>query len=263
MDLGLAGRVALVTAASRGFGRAVAGGRVREGAHVALCARGEEELQRAAAAVAAAGPGRVLARTADVRDDAAVEDLVTRVEDELGPPELLLVNAGGPPAKRFAETDLEDWEEAYRLNLESAVRLCRRVLPGMMRRGWGRVVQITSVTVRQPVENLVLSNVIRPAVHALTRNLALEAAPHGVTVNSVAPGFHLTSAVERLVARKMREEGLSREQVLAGWTGEIPVGRLGRPEELAALVLFLMSEPAGYITGQCVTADGGWVRGTF
>jgi 3-oxoacyl-[acyl-carrier protein] reductase len=136
-------------------------------------------------------------------------------------------------------------------------------MPGMMARGWGRIVQITSVSVLQPVENLFLSSVMRPAVHALTRNLALDGAPRGVTVNSVAPGYHTTSAVELLIAKKIEQTGCTREEVLADWTAEIPLGRLGEPEELAALVLFLMSVRAGYITGQCLVSDGGWVKGTF
>jgi 3-oxoacyl-[acyl-carrier protein] reductase len=149
------------------------------------------------------------------------------------------------------------------LTLQSAVQLCQLVLPGMMERGYGRIVQITSIAARQPVSNLLLSNVLRPAVHALTRSLANEAASHGVTVNSVAPGFHLTSAVERLIRKKIEQEGCSRDEVLAEWEREIPAGRLGHPDELAALVLFLMSRKASYITGQCIVADGGWVRGTF
>jgi 3-oxoacyl-[acyl-carrier protein] reductase len=124
-------------------------------------------------------------------------------------------------------------------------------------------VQITSVSVLQPVENLLLSSVLRPAVHALTRNLALEGAAHGVTVNSVAPGFHATSAVERLIAKKIEQTGCTREAVLADWSAAIPLGRLGEPEELASLILFLMSARAGYLTGQCIVSDGGWVRGTF
>jgi 3-oxoacyl-[acyl-carrier protein] reductase len=124
-------------------------------------------------------------------------------------------------------------------------------------------VQITSVAVRQPVENLILSNVLRPAVHALTHNLAQEAAPYGVTINSVAPGFHLTNAVERLIAKKMEQDNMTRTAVLRDWEKRIPAGRLGDPRELAALVLFLMSARAGYINGQCIVADGGWVRGIF
>ncbi len=270
MDLGLKGRTALVAGGSRGFGRAVALRLAGEGATVALLARGETALREAAAAVAAeaqrthgAAAGRVLPLVADVTDDAAVADAVARLGRELGPADLLLVNAGGPPAGNFAELDLPAWEAAYRLTVESAVRLCRLVLPGMVERRWGRIVCITSVSVYQPVENLMLSSVLRPAVQALTRTLALEAAGAGVTVNAVAPGFHLTDAVERLIARKQEQTGAGREEVLRAWTREIPLGRLGRADELAALVAFLMSEPAAYITGQCVVADGGWVRGTF
>jgi 3-oxoacyl-[acyl-carrier protein] reductase len=270
MDLSLAGRTALVTGGSRGFGLAVALRLAAEGAHVALTARGESALQEAAADVARAGAaargaaaGRVLAVSADVTDDAAVSGAVERVTRELGPIDLLLVNAGGPPAGNFADLDLAAWEGAYRLTVESAVRLCRLVAPGMMERRRGRIVCITSVSVRQPVENLMLSSVLRPAVQALVRTLALEAAPSGVTVNAVAPGFHLTSAVERLITRKQEQTGASRDDVIAGWTREIPLGRLGEADELAALVVFLMSGPAGYITGQSITSDGGWVKGTF
>lgn len=261
MDLGLSGRTALLSAASRGFGRATALRLAGEGVKLALFARGDEDLQNTAAESRAAGAPAVLARPLDLADGQALAAFVQEARERLGPIDLLLVNAGGPPAGGFGELDLTAWEAAYRLTIESAVRLCRLVLPGMMARGWGRIVQITSVTVRQPVENLILSNVLRPAAHALARSLALEAAPRGVTVNSVAPGFHLTSAVERLIAKKLEQGAFSREAVLAAWESEIPLGRLGQPEELAALIVFLMSEPAGYITGQCIVADGGWVRG--
>ena len=175
MDLGLKGKTALVTAASRGFGKAVARELAAEGARVAMCSRGEEDLLAAAEEVRAHGrqihgdqAGEVITQALDVTDDAAVRDLVLRAEKELGPIDLLLVNAGGPPAGNFGELDLGQWEAAYRLTLESAVRLCRLVLPGMMERGFGRVVTITSVSVLQPVENLLLSSGLRPAVQALT-----------------------------------------------------------------------------------------------
>ena len=165
MDLGLKDRTALVTAGSRGFGLATAQELAAEGARVALCARGAADLEAAAAAVAAvAGADRVTARALDVTDDAAVADYVGHVEKTLGPIDLMLVNAGGPPAGTFRDVDLDQWEAAYRLTLESAVRLCRLVLLGMMERRFGRIVAITSVSVRQPVENLLLSSVLRPAV---------------------------------------------------------------------------------------------------
>ncbi len=262
MELGIANRTALVAAASRGLGLAVARALAAEGARVAICARGESDLAEAARAVEAAGAERVLARAVDLTEGPAVEAFAAEVERELGPVDLLLTNAGGPPALPLGEIGPQEWEDAWRLTFQSAARLCRILLPGMMERGWGRIVQVVSVSVRQPVADLALSNVVRPAVHALTRTLAEEAAARGVTVNSVAPGFHLTGAVERLIDRQ-REEGRSRREVLDAWSREIPAGRLGRPEEFAALVAFLMSEPAAYVTGQLIVADGGWVRATF
>ncbi len=274
MDLGLTGRTALVTGASRGFGRATALALAAEGAHVGMGARGAADLEaaaeevrgvaRARAARAGGEPARVWAAPVDVADGEALARFVAAAGEALGPPDCCLVNGGGPPAAAFLEAGDEAWEAAVRLLLLASVRLCRLVLPGMMARGWGRIVQVASVSVRQPVPNLVLSNVVRPAVHALTRNLAVEAAPRGVTVNTVAPGFHLTSAVERLIARKLADgTAASRREALSQWEQEIPAGRLGRPEELAALIAFLFSEPAGYLTGQLICADGGWVRSQF
>lgn len=270
MDLGIKGKTALVTAGSRGFGLATALRLAEAGANVALCARGGQDLEAAAAAVVEAGRkiwgdevGRVIRRRADVSDAAAMEQLVAETDRELGPIDLLLVNAGGPPAGNFADLDPDQWDAAYRLTVASAVHLCRLVLPGMMRRGFGRIVSITSVSVRQPVENLMLSSVLRPAVQALTKTLAGEAGPSGVTVNCVAPGFHATSAVDRLISKKIEQTGGTRDDVIAGWTRDIPLGRLGEPDELAALIVFLMSVPAGYITGQGIVADGGWTKGTF
>jgi len=266
MDLGIAGKSALVTAASRGFGLATAKQLAREGVHVALCARGSEDLARAADQVRAVGheawgskAAAVTTAVVDVTDDQAVADFVAQT----APVDLLLVNAGGPPAGTFGELDLQQWRAAYTLTIESAVRLCRLVLPGMAERGWGRVVVITSVSVKQPVDNLFLSSVLRPAVQGLVRNLAVEYAARGVTVNAVAPGYHTTSAVERLIVKKIEQTGCTRQDVLDDWAREIPMGRLGRPEELASLVTFLMSEGAGYLTGQGIVSDGGWVKGTF
>jgi len=258
MDLGLKGKTALVMAGSRGFGRAVALELAAEGARVALCARNEEDLGNTAEDVRLVGQeiwggmaGSVLTKALDVTDDQAVRDFVSLTESELGPVDLMLVNAGGPPAGNFEDLHLADWKTAYELTLESAVRLCQLVLPGMKKRGWGRIVQITSISV------------LRPAVQALTKTLSDEAAPFGVTVNSVAPGFHNTSAVQRLIAKKVEQTDCTPEDVISGWTSDIPVGRLGEPEELAGLILFLMSQRASYLTGQCLVSDGGWVKKTF
>ncbi len=270
MELGLKGKTAVVMAASRGFGRAVAMELAAEGAKVALCARNADDLAATAEDVREAGQmawggmgGAVLARPLDITDDAGVREFMALTESQLGPVDMMLVNGGGPPAGNFDDMDLNAWRKAYELTLASALRLCRLVLPGMKQRGWGRIVQITSVSVLQPVENLVLSSVLRPAVQALTKALADDAAPFGVTVNSVAPGFHNTSAVQRLIEKKQEQTGCTAQEVISGWTNEIPAGRLGEPEELAALILFLMSQRAGYLTGQCIVSDGGWVKKTF
>jgi 3-oxoacyl-[acyl-carrier protein] reductase len=266
MDLGIKGKKALVTAASRGFGLATAELLVREGVAVALCARGVDDLERAAETVRHTGrqvwgdqAPAVTAAALDVTDAPAVAAFVKAT----GPVDLMLVNAGGPPAGTFAELELSQWRQAYSLTLESAVHLCRLVLPDMAARGWGRVVMITSVSVKQPVDNLMLSSVLRPAVQGLVRTLANTYAAQGVTVNAVAPGYHTTSAVERLIAKKIEQTGCSRQDVLDAWTREIPMGRLGKPAELASLIVFLMSQGAGYVTGQGIVSDGGWVKGTF
>ena len=270
MDLGIKNRTVVVTAASRGFGLATAVALAGEGARVAMCAREPAALQEAADQVQAAGEevwggaaGRVLSRSVDVTDPVALAAFVAEARARFGPVEMLLVNAGGPPAGNFAELDDRAWQTAYRYTVASAVSACRLVLPDMLEQGWGRIVAITSVSVHQPVENLMLSSALRPAVQGLVKTLAAEVAGRGVTVNAVAPGFHATSAVDRLIAAKVEQTGCTPEDVVEGWTRDIPVGRLGRPEELAALVIFLMSEHAGYITGQSIVADGGWVRGTF
>lgn len=263
MDLGMKGRVALVTAGSRGLGRAVAVTLAREGARVALCARGAQDLAEATAEVQAAGDGQVLSAQVDMAMPNQLERFVDEVEHTLGPVSLCLVNAGGPPTGNFLDLELEDWDQAYQLTLKSAVRTCRRVLPSMMDLGYGRIVAITSVAVRQPIENLTLSNVVRPAVHALVKDLSLVGAAHSVTVNAVEPGLHMTSALERLIAAKIAQGAPDHETVIDQWLSEIPAGRTGEADEFAALVAFLMSEQAGYITGQSLAADGGMIKGTF
>jgi len=263
MDLGLTDKVALVTAASRGLGRAVAVRMAQEGAHVVMCARGEADLKVAAAAVDAAGPGRVLATPADVTNPEAMAELLGEAVDRLGPVSCCLINVGGPNPGIFSELRPARFRDAYVLLVESAVRTAKLVLPAMTKAGWGRIVQITSVSVRQPVPNLTLSNVLRPAVHALTKTLAIETAGSGVTVNSVAPGHHKTERILELVAAMAEKTGRSAEELIAEAESEIPMGRMGQPEELAALVAFLMSDLAGFITGQCIVADGGWMRGTI
>ncbi|MGC8874385.1 MAG: SDR family oxidoreductase [Chloroflexia bacterium] len=263
MDLGLRGRVALVAAASRGLGKAVAMELAREGADVAICARGKEQLRRTAEEIAAETGARLLAIAADVTVARDVTNLVTTVVEQFGRLDILVNNAGGPPPGPFLSFSDDDWRRAVELNLISTVRLTRAAVPIMRANHWGRIINITSVAVKQPIPDLVLSNAARSAVIGLAKTLALELAPDGITVNSVCPGFTLTERVQQLAESLAEREGKTVAEVLAGYERQIPMGRMGRPEELAALVAFLASERAAYITGTAIQVDGGYVRGIF
>lgn len=261
MDLGIEGRVALVAASSKGLGRAVAEELAAEGAHLILCARGEEALAEAARAADAAGTGEVLSVVADLSDEDGVRGVARAALERFGRVDILVNNAGGPPAGPFESHSLQAWRDAVRLNLESALELTRAVLPGMRERGWGRIVNITSVAVKEPVDGLILSNSVRAAVTGWARTLANEVAADGVTVNNALPGYTETDRLLELAEATSAQKGITIEEVRATWERSIPMGRLGRPEEFAALVVFLASERASYITGRSITVDGGRTRG--
>jgi 3-oxoacyl-[acyl-carrier protein] reductase len=263
MDLGLEGRVALVTAASRGLGKAIAWELAREGASVVICARGKEQLKHSAEEIAQDTNSKVLAVVADLTKAQEIADLVTAVIQGFSRLDVLVNNAGGPPSGPFAQFSDEDWRRALDLNLLSTVRLTRAAIPFMRANRWGRIVNLTSVAVKQPIPDLVLSNAARSGVIGLAKTLALQLAPDGITVNSVCPGFTLTERVRELAQVRAGREGKRVEQVLASYEQQIPMGRLGEPEELAALVAFLVSERASYITGVAIQVDGGYVRGVF
>jgi 3-oxoacyl-[acyl-carrier protein] reductase len=259
MDLGLRDRVALVAASSRGLGRAVAAELAAEGARLVLCARGEADIRRAGDEIARDHGVDVLAVAADLSEPSDVDRLVQRARREFGAVEILVTNTGGPPAGPFEAHGRDAWADAVRQNLDSVVNLVRGVLPGMKEQGWGRVINITSIAVKQPVDNLILSNSVRAAVTGFARSLANEVAPHGITVNCVLPGYTRT---ERLVelATRLAGDDADVNAAYGRWESEIPMGRIGEPAELAALVAFLASRRASYITGQSIPVDGGWVR---
>lgn len=259
MDLGLTGKVALVTAASRGLGRAIAEELADEGCRVAICARGEADLEQTAASLRDAG-ATVLARTCDVSKLESLRALVDETAAELGPVDVLVTNAGGPPAGTFEQHDADTWARAFELTLRSAVELTRLVLPAMRERRWGRVLNVTSIAVKQPVDGLMLSNSLRAAVTGFARTLANEVATDGVTVNNLLPGFTRTSRVEQLAQSTAEREQVDIDAVYDRWRGQIPMGRIGEPREFAALAAFLASDRASYITGQSVAVDGGWIR---
>ena len=261
MDLGLKGKVALVAAASQGLGRAVAEELAAEGASLILCARHDAALQETCAAIEKAHGTPVLGLATDVADPAAVARLVEAGLARFGRIDILVTNAGGPPAGTFDTLSAAQWEGATSLLLTSVVELTRAVLPGMQARGWGRILNITSISVKQPVANLMLSNSLRAAVTGMARTLATEVAAQGITVNNILPGYTRTERVVGLADATAAREGISAAEATARWEAEIPMRRLGEPREFAALAAFLCSERASYITGTSVPVDGGWIRG--
>lgn len=260
MDLGLGGRVAIVAAGSKGLGRAVAEALAAEGAMVAICARGREALDETCRAIAAGG-GRAHGIVADVASGDAPARVAAEAERVFGPVDVLVTNSGGPRSGRFEALSPEDWDAAVRTLLTSAVDFARAVLPGMRARRWGRILNITSIAARQPVDGLMLSNSLRSAVLAFAKTLSNEVAADGVTVNSLLPGYTRTDRVVDLAEQMAKSGGRTAREVTAAWEAEIPMRRLGEPAEFAALAAFLASERASYVTGQSIAVDGGWIRG--
>ena len=261
MDLGLKNKVALVAAASRGLGRAVAEELAAEGASLIICSRRTETIERVANEIKAATGVEVFGIAADVSNSSDVARLVNSALDRFGRVDILVTNAGGPPAGQFESFTLQQWEEATRLLLHSAVELARYVLPGMKERGWGRILNVTSIAVKQPVDNLILSNSLRAAVTGFARTLANEVAGSGVTVNNIMPGYTRTERVEELARMMAEKQGITPDEFIARWEKEIPMRRIGQPREFAALAAFLVSERASYITGVSIPVDGGWIKG--
>lgn len=260
MDLRLSGKVALVAAASRGLGRAVAEELAREGVHLVVCARGADALRETADAIRDETGVPVLGVVADLSQAAGVAHVASEALRAYGRVDVLVTNAGGPPAGPFEAQSAEAWEAAIRLNLTSVVELTRAVLPGMKERGWGRIINVTSIAVKQPVDNLILSNSVRAAVTGFARTLANEVAPFGITVNNVMPGYTRTQRVDDLAARNATLRGTSAGAERAEWERQIPMARLGEPREFAAMVAFLASERASYTTGASIPVDGGWIK---
>jgi 3-oxoacyl-[acyl-carrier protein] reductase len=263
MDLGLRGKAALVAASSRGLGYAIARELAAEGAAVAICARGESRLKEAAREIGETTGARVVPVVGDVARPEDVARILGRALAELGRVDVLVTNSGGPPSGTFESTPPAAWKAAVDVLLTSAVELIRGVLPGMKERRFGRILNVTSIAVKQPVENLILSNSLRAAVTGMARTLANEVAPFGITVNNLVPGYTRTERLVELSDTNTARTGAAASEFYSKLEREIPARRLGEPAELAALAAFLASERASYVTGQSIVVDGGWVRGLF
>lgn len=261
MDLGLHNRVALVAGASKGLGRAVAERLAMEGADVLINSRSPGPLDASAGEIASTSGRTVLAAAGDVSDPELCQELVDRAVGELGRLDILVANAGGPPPGGVDDFDAAAYRNALEVNLMSTVQLTLAALPAMRRQGWGRVIAITSVSVKQPVKGLLLSNTARPGVVGFIKTISQDLAGEGILCNVVAPGFIRTARVEALLASQAEARGISREAVLKGITADIPAGRIGEPAEFANAVAFLASEAASYITGHTIQVDGGLVQG--
>jgi 3-oxoacyl-[acyl-carrier protein] reductase len=261
MDLGLKDRVALVAASSQGIGRATAEAFAAEGCRVAMCARNQQTLQAAAERIRKQHSAEVLAQAFDVTNAAAVSRFVSAVAEKFGSVDICVTNAGGPPAKGFLAATLEEWQRALELNFLSTVYFAREVIPHMQRKRWGRILTITSITTKQPVADLVLSNAVRAAVVGLVKSLANEFGKDGILVNNVGPGFTATDRLKELAKVRASTSGKSEQQIFEGWATDAPLQRLGEPQEVAETIVWLASERASYITGQTVLVDGGLYKG--
>ena len=260
MDLQLKGKTALVLAASKGLGKACATALAAEGADVVIGARNPAALNATAAEINAAGKGRALAIPVDVQQPEAVHAIIAAAVTAFGKIDILVNNAGGPPFGKFESFDEAAWQSAFQLTLLSAVRLSRLVIPHMRKTGSGRIINITSLSVKTFLTDSVLSTSLRMGVIGMAKLLSDELGPDHITVNNVAPGLILTDRVKDTLPK---QPGVSEEELLAERARSIPHGRIGRPEELAALVTFLASPLAGYITGATIPVDGGAIRGIY
>jgi 3-oxoacyl-[acyl-carrier protein] reductase len=266
MDLGLEGRVAIVCAASQGLGKAAAIGFARERAHVVICARNRLRLAEAAKEISretAVKTNEVLAVRADVTKPADIKNLVATAAKRFGRIDILVTNAGGPPVGTFPDLDDDAWGMGIMRNLMSTIRCIRAVLPHMQKQKWGRIINITSLAAKQPVNDLIISSTVRPGILGLSKILANQYGGDGITINNVAPGYMLTARQEEISKIRATSKGVSLDQYMEELARDVPLGRYGAPEELADVIVFLGSARASYVNGATISVDGGLIKGLF
>ena len=261
MELGLKDKVAVIGASSKGLGKAIALGLAEEGTKVTICARNAETLEATSTEIREKTGVEVLAIPTDVSEPDQVQSLIERTVAHFGGIDILVNNAGGPRAGRFGDLLPEDYQSALNLNLLSTINLCRATVPSMRQRGGGRIINLTSMSVKQPVDGLMLSNMARTGVIGFAKTLATELASDKILVNNVCPGIIFTDRIQQLATVRATEAGITFDEAIANMTQDIPLGRIGNPQEFATLIVFLASERASYITGTTIQVDGGLVKG--
>ena len=263
MDLQLKGKTVLVTASSSGIGRKTAELFIKEGCKVAICSHNKENLLKTALEIKSSYGVGPLWDLCDINEPQDIEDTVSVVRKNLGDIDILVNNCGGPVTGFFEDLYDETWENAFGQVLMSAVRFTRLVLPGMKAKNMGRIINITSLSVKQPVDNLILSNSFRSAVTAFAKTLSNQVGKYNITVNNVAPGYTLTSRLHELAENRAKIANTTPEKILESMSNDVPMKRLASPEEVASLVVYLASEQAGYINGQTIAVDGGVIKSTY
>jgi len=263
MDTGLKDKTVLITASSMGIGKAVAEMFAEEGCKIAISSRSKENLLSTAQELKDKFSIEPFWSVCDLNKQKDIENTFNAVSSQFGNIDILVNNCGGPVPGLFQQLDEEDWNNAYEQVLLSSVRFSKLVLPGMMANNWGRIINLTSISVKQPVDNLVLSNSLRAGVSGLTKTLSNEVAKFNITVNNVAPGMTLTRRLYELAVVEAKEKGKSHEEILVEMAKRIPLNRLAKPEEIASVVIFLASKQASYVTGVTIQVDGGYVKGIY
>jgi len=263
MDLGIKEKVAIVCASSQGLGKATALGLAKEGAKVVIFARHKKDIDETAHEISSSMNSEVLPIVADVTKTEDIQKVVKTTIEKFGNVHILVNNAGGPPVASFAELTDDMWMNSVSLTMMSLIRMTREVLPHMLKNKWGRIINIASLTAKQPINDLIISSTLRPGILGLAKILSNQYSKFGILVNNVCPGHYLTKRQEEIIKKRSTERNITAEEYIQQHSNEIPIGRFGKPEELANMIVFLCSEKAGYVTGSTISVDGGLVKGLF
>ena len=263
MELGIKNKVAIVCASSQGLGKATALGLAKEGAKVVIFARHKKDIDETAHAISSVTDSEVLPMVADVTKAEDIQKVVKTTVEKFGTVHILVNNAGGPPVANFAELSDDMWMNGVNLTMMSLIRMTREVIPHMLKNKWGRIINITSLTAKQPINDLIISSTLRPGILGLAKILSNQYSKFGILVNNVCPGHYLTQRQEEIIKKRSTERNITAEEYIQQHSNEIPIGRFGKPEELANMIVFLCSERASYVTGSTISVDGGLVKGLF